>query len=414
MKKLFPLVSNSIIKYVSNYKGLSKDCWGDIYLSLINSISIGVCFFLSLYFVEVLNFSMFQVGFLMSAYGIGTMLGGIIGGRLCDKFKPRLVVLISLMLQGGSFLTLSNIYTINYLTLNLFILGISFYTFKTANNMSLLQLCGHDQDLRLKGLGLLYAASNLGLGVSGILIGFFALYGYEKIFYVAASLLIFNGFYRMFFYRSHLLSSKSINTLQIDEGICYKSNKQDTLILILILLFLFFVGITISQLSCTYPIYIKENFPLLGISAVGILFTLDTVLIVLFQAPLTACVSKFSSLKVLGFGAFLMGFGMLVLSTSHSFVFAILSCCLWTTGEMLFLPTAQSIYYEKSNNLKKGQNIGYFQATYAVSTIVGPLLGGYVYNEIGSNTMWYFSFIIGFISLIICMSLKDIKKIISN
>lgn len=410
MNKLFSWVNNCITKYTSNYKGLPKDCWGAIYLSLINAISIGVCFFLSLYFVETLKFTMFQVGLLMSAYGIGTAMGGIIGGRLCDTFKPTLVVSISLSFQGFLFLILSNVHTIYYLMLNMLILGISFYTFKTANNVSLLQLCDNDHDLRFKGLGLLYAASNLGLGISGVLIGFIAFYGYKRIFYIAATLLIGSSFYSIFFYKWSNLINRNSNPAQIERESFVKLNKNDKLILILILLFLFFVGIIISQLSCTYPIYIKKSFPLFGNSAVGILFILDTVLIVLFQAPLAAYISKFNSLKVLGVGAFSMGFGMLILSTTYSFIFAILSCCFWTMGEMLFLPIAQNICYEKSDDLKKGQNIGYFQSTYVISTVIGPLLGGYVYTEISANAMWYFSFIIGITCLLICLSLKDEVK----
>ena len=77
---------------------------------------------------------------------------------------------------------------------------------------------------------------------------------------------------------------------------------------------------------------------------------------------------------------------------------------------MLFIPAAQLLCYENGNERKKGQTMGLFQSTYAVSAVVGPTIGGYLYNQVGPNTMWYLSLIMGTTCLIFCINYARIKK----
>src|SRR5690606_19634413 len=128
------------------------------------------------------------------------------------------------------------------------------------------------------------------------------------------------------------------------------------------------------------PLYIQASFPKFGIQGVSILFILDTFLIVFFQALLTNLLRNQNKYTVTGFGALLMGLGMLVLCYASFFFLAIISCIIWTTGEMLFVSTAQLLCYERSQPHKKGQSLGLFQTIFASSSIVGPALGGAIYQ----------------------------------
>lgn len=207
-----------------------------------------------------------------------------------------------------------------------------------------------------------------------------------------------------------LFSNISLSTseIKIDENIDKNDieKKQNRDILFLALFSTFFVGMIIAQLGSTYPVYVKNAFHDLGAKAVSILFMLDTVLIVLFQAPLSNYYGRFQTILVMGAGAFLMGLGMLILSVSTLFVCAMISCAIWTAGEMLFIPTAQLLCYEYSNKAKKGLSMGIFQSTYAMSTVIGPVCGGFLYTKIGMNFVWYVSFLIGIICLIACIKIS--------
>lgn len=371
-------------------------CWMHLVLTLLNSISVGVCFFLALYF-NLLSFDIVKIGLLMSSYGLGTVVGGILFGKLCDKYPAMILLKLCIFIQGLSFLSLSCVTTQNILLFVLFILGLSAYGFKTSNNVQTLSYC-YSVGSRNKIMNFSYAISNFGLGISGVLVGLISSANFRIIFLLAGGLLLSILLYLQIKNIDHFALRRELQSIDKSEKIINKRS------LLLALMSVFFVGLIIAQLGSTYPIYIKESFPVLGDKGISILFILDTVLIVLFQVPLSNMLSNKDPIFVMGAGAFLMGLGMLMLSFSSYFSLAVFSCCLWTTGEMLFIPSSQLIIYENSTQTKKGQSIGMFQSTYAISTVVGPLLGGYLYSSLGRNSMWYLSAIIGTLCLFFCLT----------
>lgn len=104
-----------------------------------------------------------------------------------------------------------------------------------------------------------------------------------------------------------------------------------------------------------------------------------------------------------------MGFGMLVLCHASNFSLAIISCIIWTTGEMLFVSMAQLLCYESSQADKKGRSLGLFQSVFALSNIVGPVLGSSIYQYWGGDLLWYFSGGIGVICYLLCWSMSRLK-----
>ncbi|WP_298623789.1 MFS transporter [uncultured Legionella sp.] len=384
-------------KYAANYNGLPRLCWQGIILIGLNTLTIGICFFLSLYFVTIRHFTPSIAGLLLSCYGLGTVLGGLITGKLSDRFPPRIISIFSLLAQSVAFFLLTYLQSGVLLMANLFLLGFTAYGFKISNNVWMLGMCNNDINLRYKTISISHVAANFGLGLSGALIVGMTPYGFQSIFYLSGLLLLGMALYLLF------QNSAGINVIlpskeQHDE--CSANASKP--ILLLVISCVFFVGLIIAQLSATYPLYIQESFPSLGVNAVSILFILDTFLIVLFQAPLTTMVASQNKLLVTGVGALLMGLGMLVLSYSSVFFMAIFSCIIWTTGEMLFISTAQLLCYEQSSNQKKGQSLGLFQATFAVSNVMGPALGGFIYQGWGGDLLWYCSMLIGTMCFLLC------------
>src|SRR3990167_4813294 len=102
-------LSIAVKNYAAHYAGLPKACWEGIILTLINAISVGIYFFLSLYFVDILHMDIATAGILISCYGFGTITGGIIGGKLSDLISPRLISIISLLFQALTYFLLAKL-----------------------------------------------------------------------------------------------------------------------------------------------------------------------------------------------------------------------------------------------------------------------------------------------------------------
>lgn len=393
-------------RYLSNYTGLPTACWQGIMLGFLNAISIGVCFFMSLYFIDTLHISVATTGFLISAYGVGMTFGGILGGKLSDLLSPKIVSIVSVLLQSLTFFLLTKLNSPAFLMITLFMSGLAAYGFKTANNTRLFDQCSHQPELRLKTISVLYAFGNLGLGISGILIGLLGSYGLENIFYLSSFLLCMSGCYLLVI-KDSAGPDKKVMPGNLNNDLSNTPRNGNKKIVYLILGCVFLIGLIIAQLSTTYPLYVQNKYPEFGLKAVSILFLLDSALIVALQAPISNLIKQYNKILVIGSGALAMGLGMLLLNFSFVFLLAILSCVIWTVGEMLFISTAQVVCYEQGDIKKKGQNLGMFQSVFALSIIIGPILGGNLYQHVSGDAVWYVSGLIGVVCFLGCFLYKE-------
>ena len=113
MKKLY-------INYIDSFRGLSKEVWWLALITLINRAGTMVIPFLSLYLTESLNFSLSNVGWIMSAFGLGSVFGSWLGGKLTDKIGYYKVMLFSLFATGFLFIGLQYLTTFSSFCFGIF------------------------------------------------------------------------------------------------------------------------------------------------------------------------------------------------------------------------------------------------------------------------------------------------------
>lgn len=395
-------------EYIKNYQDLNRNAWEGIFFTFIQALANGMIFFLSLYFVDVLSIKVAAVGIMLAAYRIGTIIGGFLSGYLVTKISIKLISIFSLAIQSINYFLLMQLKSVEFITINLFIMGIFTFSFFTVNDIWMLNNCKNLSE-RLKIVNISHVALNFGFGLAGVIIGLITLKQFNFLFLFFGILLLLCSCY-LFFQKNY--SKNTLATGNKAEELLFIS--ADQRIFFMVLVCLFFVGMMIAQLSTTYPLYLQELFPQMGLKAVSILYILDTILIIFFQPFLINLLSKFNKVIVVGVGAFCMGFGMLILSVSDFFSMAILSCIIWTIGEMLFMPMARLVCYEYSPPTKKAQNIGIFKGMYAFSIISGSTLGGIVYQEYGGQILWYICGIVGIFCLIMCSSFKLYSFAVAN
>jgi len=392
-----------IKRYFASYSGLPKQCWQGIGLGFVEATLVGVCFFLSLYFVNVLHFNIAMAGIIISFYGLGRVIGGLVGGKLSDTMPPELVSIGSLLVQAAAFFLLIKLKTFYFLIINLFILGVAAYGFIISNNVWVLNQCKHQELAKLKSLSMLHASSNLGIGLSALIVSVLSGYQFSSIFLLSGVLLFLSAIYLIYVERKKIYSEsyveEGVEQVSIQQTSVLGQNKK---IVFMVLICLFFIGLIIAQLGTTYSIYLNNAFPSLGVSGVSILFALNSILIVVFQTPLVDFFGSYNKVLMIGVGAFLMGFGMFMLNFSFVFMMAIIACIIYTIGEMLFFSIAQLVCYQSSDEKKRGQSLGLFRMIFALSIFVGPATGGFIYHHLGANFVWDVCGIIGVACLMAC------------
>ena len=402
-------VSALLKNYIASYSGLQKSCWKGFVISFIESTLIGVYYFLSIYFVDVLHINIATAGVMISFYGLGTIFGGFIGGKLSDHISPSRVTMVSLLIQSILFFILVKIKSIFLISADLFILGIATYSFITANYTWILNQCKNSELNKLKAINILNVASNLGIGLSAIIISVLAAYGFDYIFNVSSILLFALA---LILLMQEIQSPTETNNTGINKRLSHTLTKtpaanKNKIVLILVYICLFFTGMIVSQISTTYPIFLKEKYPYLGVYAFSILFSLNTILVIIFQNYLVNMFHEVNKLVMIGTGSFLIGVGMLFLNFSYIYPIAFLACIIYSAGEMLFFSLVQLFCYERGEETKKGSSLGKYRMVYASSRFVGPIAGGYIYNALGGNMLWYISSIIGITFLVLCIYYRE-------
>lgn len=94
------MFQNALRNYINNFKGFSREVWILTLITFINRAGTMVLPFLSKYLKEDLHFSYSQVGWIMVCFGLGSMLGSFLGGKLSDKIGFYKIMVFSLFTSG--------------------------------------------------------------------------------------------------------------------------------------------------------------------------------------------------------------------------------------------------------------------------------------------------------------------------
>ncbi len=167
--------------YISTFDGLSKEVWWLSLITLINRAGTMVIPFLSLYLTEDLGFTLSNVGTIMTAFGLGSVIGSWLGGKLTDKIGYYKIMVFSLFISGFMFIGLQYLKTIYTLSLGIFALMVVADMFRPAMFVALSAYSKPENKTR--SVTLIRLAINLGFSagpaVGGLII---VSLGYDGLF----------------------------------------------------------------------------------------------------------------------------------------------------------------------------------------------------------------------------------------
>lgn len=389
-------------KYTSSYKDLPLLAWQGIFVHFIEAILVSLSYFLTLYLINEKHYSISEAGIYMSYLGLGTIFGSLFGGKLSDKWSAGYVGVICLILQGSAYLALTTINSNSFLIITLFFLGAGSYGFITSSYAWVLAICENNENYKIKVINLLSIASNLGFGLAALLLSIILTYEFKFLFVLSSCLLYVLAIY--FFILNKKIAKHAIKKIKkpsIPMLSFFKTNHPgDSFLIIFILIGLFLGGFIISQMNSTYPIYIKENVAPYGIQALSILFAINTFMVVFFQAPIVDGVTKFNHIKLVSIGILFLGLGMATLCLSTTFLNAVLGCIIHTIGEIILFSFSQLICYERVHELYKGHILGIYRMVFASSRMIGPAVGGMIYQSWSGEALWLACLFLGILWII--------------
>jgi len=370
---------------IKPYKGLTREIWYLSFITLVNRAGAMVIPFLSLYLNKHLHFTLDDVGWIMTAFGLGSAAGSFTGGKLTDKFGYLRVMVSSLILTGLVFFGLQFFTQFWHLAVGVFTLSLVADTYRPAIWVAMDAYSNENN--RTRSVTLIRLAINLGFAVGPALGGLIiANIGYFELFWIDGATSIIAGVLLMY-----LIVQKKKK-----KGIIHEKQSAPTLSpyrdipYLIFIISIAFMGIAFLQFNSTMPIYFNRE---LGMSEeqIGLLLALNGGLIFLLEMPLVHYLEKIKkpTLLITIYGVALFVLSFLVLNIAPIIFFPILSMIFLTLGEMISFPFSNTFAMQRAQKGKKGDYMALYTLTFSIGHIFGPNLGMHISKSFGFQVTWF-------------------------
>ncbi|HEX2992276.1 MAG TPA: MFS transporter [Anaerolineales bacterium] len=372
-------------------EGLPPTFWLIWTGTLVNRLGGFVIPFLTLYLTAQRAIPVGRAALIVSLFGAGSFLAQLGGGELTDRLGRRPVMLMSFFVTPVFMIMLGlarDLFLISAATL---IVGFFMDLYRPAVGAAIADLVPPES--RTRAYGYNYWAINLGAAVAPLLAGLMASYNYLILFVADAlttaifGLIVFFGIRETRPAEDHHASHSPVS-----ERITQL--RREPILLIFSLITLFF-GVIYMQGNVTLPLDMQSHG--LGPRDYGAAIAVNGFLIILVTIPVSNMAAKWPRFETVAISAVLLGagFGFTALATSLP-LFA-MSVALWTLGEIAATSVSPAIIADLSPVRLRGLYQGIFGAAWGLSYFIGPLAGGWVYEQLGSTTLWIGCLILGLI-----------------
>lgn len=391
--------------YVNTFKGLSREVWWLALITLINRAGTMVIPFLSLYLTTNLNFSLDDVAWIMSAFGLGSIAGSWLGGKLTDKIGYYKVMVYSLLLSGLLFIGMQFLNTFASICIGIFILMTVADMFRPAMFVALSAYSKPENKTR--SVTLIRLAINLGFSagpaIGGLIItkmSYGGLFWIDGITCMIAAIALLK-----------VLHPKKSKVIDMEVNDNPKSAYTDKAFLIFLVAMIIF-GVVFLQFLSTLPYFYKTGAGLSEFE-IGLLMALNGILIFIFEMPLIKWLEHKGYTKV-----GLMIFGLVLSTVSYLFLLyntmialIVISMIIVTFGEMIVFPFSNAFSLKRSKRGLQGEYMALYSIAFSISHVFGHNLGFRFIKTYGFDNTWILMTVLGAIGVLLLIILKKFMKL---
>lgn len=402
------MLKTGLYRYINNFKGFSREVWILTLITFINRAGTMVLPFLSKYLKENLHFTYGQVGWIMVAFGIGSMLGSWLGGKLSDKIGFYKIMIFSLFTSGVMFFIIQYITTFWGLCIGMFSIMTIADMFRPAMFVSLGTYAKPEN--RTRALTLVRLAVNLGFTAGPALGGLIIMnIGYKGLFWVDGSTCIVSIliFALLIEERKKVVDPEKENA---DSEIVISVFKDK--IFWIFLFACFITAVLFFQIFTTLPLYHHEKFGLTEFQS-GLLLSLNGLLIFFLEMPIVSISQRknINKLKIILWGSFLMAISFYVLLINTWAGILIISIIFITFGEMFIFPFSNSFALSRAPKGHEGRYMALFTMSFSLAHIASSKTGLEIIGHFGYQMNWLIMGTLGIIAVGCCIWLQKLVEL---
>src|SRR5512142_3497525 len=126
----------------------------------------------------------------------------------------------------------------------------------------------------------------------------------------------------------------------------------------------------------------------LGPDQYGATIAVNGLLIILVTIPISNMARKWPRFETIAVAALLLGLGFGFTALASTLPLFVLSIAIWTFGEIAGTSVAPTIIADLSPVELRGLYQGVFGAAWGLAYFLGPLAGGWIYQNLGRDALW--------------------------
>jgi MFS family permease len=377
-----PLLGKAKNPLLNTFRRFEPQVWVIAAVQLVMATGFSICIpFLALYLHDDRGLSMTLVGLIILGAGLCSAVTQAFGGALSDRFgrRPILIVAssVSVFLYSG-LAVLIGISAPVWAIAIVYVAGRSVLTI-TRPVISAMVADFTPKEKLTEAYGILRIGANVGWAAGPALGGYLAAFlPYGWLFGIAASACGVVFLIVLFFVHesSHWVSRRA--------GLRDVLPPADDRV------FLGFIGLSVllfivmGQMGSTLSIFAVDMVGF-STSQYGLLLTLNGLIVILFQYPMTLAVRRLAKFRALILGSLFYVFGYLSLGWITQFGWALGAMAIITTGEIIHAPVTLAVVGELSPSDQRGRYMGLFGLSQTVGIAVGPLVGGLLLDAFPLN-----------------------------
>lgn len=385
-------------------EGLPPTYWLIWTGTLINRLGGFVIPFLTLYLTARRDIPVSQAALMVSLFGAGSFIAQLSGGELTDRLGRRPVMLMSFFVTPVFMIALGLARDLALISIATFLVGFFTDLYRPAVGAAIADLVPPES--RTRAYGYSYWAINMGAAVAPLLAGLIADYNFFILFVADALTTAAFGFIVLFGIRE-TRPAEAHHASHMPVGERISQLKRAPILLIYSFITLFF-GIVYMQGNVTLPIDMQAHG--LGPAEYGAAIAVNGFLIILTTIPVSNMAAKWPRFETVAAGAVLMGLGFGFTALATNLPLFALSVAIWTMGEIAATSVGPTIIADLSPVELRGLYQGIFGAAWGLSYFLGPLAGGWIYEQWGSNALWVGCLAVGFVTALCYLALSAPAK----
>jgi MFS family permease len=389
----------------SAYREYPRHFWTIVFATFVDRLGGFLIFpFFTLYITRKFGVGMTTVGLLFGIFSVTSILGSTIGGALSDRIGRKAMLLFGLVSSALSMLWMGLVDDLSLFFVGSVIAGLFSHVGGPAQQAMVADLLPEKQ--RADGFGILRVTVNVSATLGPAIGGLLAAQSYLLLFVSDAITSLSVAVFLLFLLpetRPVWPGDKSQESLAVTfKG--YGVPLRDATFMV------FLLGSTLMvlvymQLNSTLAVYLRDVHGVLE-QRFGYLVSLNAILVVLLQFPITRSTSSYPPFTILAVASMFYAFGFAMYGFVSEYALFLLAMVIITIGEMLSIPVTQALVARLAPSDMRGRYMAVFGYSWSVPSAVGPLLAGVIMDNTDPRWVWYAAGMVGTAAAALFMNLR--------